>query len=326
MFARSGAAMPDVSLIVLSYKSDAYIDRCLGALVGFDAEIILADNGSPGFDAEAIRQKYSSVTVLPFTENLGFAAGNNRAAESAKGEWLGFINPDAFADAGWLDAMRRAIAAHPYGRLFTSLQIDAADPSRLDGQGDGMTFFGFPYRAGFGQPMPAHLDIRDAFSPCGAAMLIRRDLFERLGGFDERFFCYCEDADLGFRARLSGERCLFVPDAQVAHIGSATLGARSDFALYHGYRNRIWLYVKNMPMALLISTLPVHIGLTLLGAIKDTLGGKGGIVWRAIGDAFKGMGPIFRSREHIQVKRQIGALRLAKALTWNPLKIFRRSL
>lgn len=319
--------MPTFSLITLSYQSASYIKPCLNALTALgDVEIILADNGSTDLDVEALRKAYPKVKILPFGVNLGFAAGNNRAVRHTSGEWLGFINPDAFADDGWLDAMRAAIAAHPDVAIFTSLQIDAYDARRMDGAGDGMTFFGFPYRMGFGRPLPANLHSAEAFSACGAAFVIRRDLFEALGGFDEYFFIYCEDADLGFRARLAGARCLFVPEARVAHIGSATLGARSDFALRYGYRNRIWLYAKNMPLGLLIATLPVHIGMTLLVAAKDTLKGKGGIVWRAIGEAFGGMGPILRTRKTIQAARRISTLRLAKVLTWNPVKIARRDI
>lgn len=317
-------APPKISLIVLSYNSGPYIQRCLDALTVFDAEIVLADNGSAGFKAAALGKAYPKVKVLPFGLNLGFAAGNNRAVLHTTGDWLGFINPDAFADPEWLNAMRAAIAANPDVAMFTSLQIDALDARKVDGKGDGLTFFGFPYRRGFGRRLPPSLATTEVFSPCGAAFVIRRDLFESLSGFDDRFFCYCEDADLGFRARLRGERCLFVPEAQVTHVGSASTGVRSDFALYHGYRNRIWLYVKNTPLALLIPTLPVHVALTLAGAIKDTLTARGGPVWRGIGDALKGLGPIFRSREHIQASRQISALRLAKVLTWNPLRIARR--
>ncbi len=134
----------------------------------------------------------------------------------------------------------------------------------------------------------------------------------------------CEDADLGFRARLRGERTVFVPGAVVRHVGSASLGVRSDFALWHGYRNRLWLYVKNMPLTLLIPTLPLHIGMVLLLALKDTLKGKAGIVWPALWAGLTGLGPILRDRKLIQKTRQISALRLAKSLTWSPLKIARR--
>lgn len=317
--------MPTFSLIILSYNSGAYIERCLDATTALGAdEVILADNGSNDMDLDALRTKYPTIKIIDNGGNLGFAEGNNRAAAMATGDWLGFINPDAFAEANWLDAMRVAIRNHPDTAMFTALQIEDNDPSRLDGLGDSLTFFGFPYRSGFGQHLPQQVQACETFSPCGAAFVIRADLYRQLGGFDECFFCYCEDADLGFRARLLGHSCQLVPEARIRHIGSAALGVRSDFALYHGYRNRIWLYAKNMPLSLLILTLPVHAVVTCLGAAKDTLKGKGGLVWKAISDAFAGMGPILRDRKKIQAERRIGALRLAKVLTWNPLTIARR--
>lgn len=313
------------SLITLSYHSKAQIERCLSALVAQDAEIIHADNGGD-LDMAALAAKFPTVRQIANPVNFGFAVGMNRAVTQSTGDWIGLINPDAFIDAGWLDAMKAVIARYPDVKLFTSLQIDAEQPDHLDGAGDALTFFGFPYRAGIGHPVPPHMEMAEVFAPCGAAMLIRRDLWDQLGGFDEDFFCYCEDADLGFRARLLGERCLFVPEAIVSHVGSASLGVRSDFALYHGYRNRLWLYLKNMPLGLLIATFAIHIGLTLAGALKDTLKGKGALVFRALRDAWQGLRPILEHRKLIQKTRQIGSLRLAKSLTWNLLKIARRDI
>lgn len=318
---------PALSLITLSYQSGQYIDRCLGSLIDQAAhEVIHADNDSDDIDLDELHGDYPGVRQVRNGANLGFAAGMNRAAAAATGDWLAFINPDAFLDADWLNVMSAAIEANPEVRLFASLQGHAEKIARLDGAGDALTFFGFPYRMGFGQAMPADLTTGEVFAPCGAAFVIHRELFHRLGGFDESFFCYCEDADLGFRARLAGETCLLIPEAKVAHIGSASTSVRSDFALYHGYRNRLWLYLKNMPLALLLLTLPIHIGLTLIMAVKDTRNGKGTLVRRALGDAWKGLRPIFVQRKIIQKSRTIGSLRLAKSLTWNPMKIARRAI
>ena len=318
---------PKVSFITLSYNSGKYIDRCLGTLVDQGGhEVIHADNGSTDIDLDEMQGNYPTVRQIRHTANLGFAVAMNRAAATATGDWLAFINPDAFLADDWLAVMTSAIAAHPETRLFTSLQTDAEKHDRLDGAGDAMTFFGFPYRMGFGQPTPRDLAPADVFAPCGAAMLVRRDLFEALGGFAESFFCYCEDADLGFRARLVGDRCLFIPEARVGHVGSASTSARSDFALYHGYRNRVWLYVRNMPWWLLLLTLPVHFGMTLMLALNDSRKGKSGLVWKALGDALAGMGPILSQRGLIQRTRQIGTLRLGKSLTWNLQKIANRAL
>ena len=317
--------MPSFSVIILSYKSSAHIERCLDAVLKLGAdEVILADNASGDLDFAALEKKYPGVAFLAFERNLGFAEGNNRAAIHAGSDWLAFLNPDAFADPNWLIEMRIAIEGNPDTAIFTSLQIDANDPKRLDGAGDRLTFFGFPYRAGFGHAVPTDAHAREVFSPCGAAFAIRSDLFRQLDGFDRRFFCYCEDADLGFRARLMGEHCRLVPAARVAHVGSASTGKRSNFALYHGYRNRLWLYAKNTPLLLLIPTLPIHIGMTLLLALSDIVKGKARIVWRGLYDGVTGMGPILLRRKKIQSERRISALRLAKVLTWNPWKIVRR--
>ncbi|ESQ74834.1 glycosyltransferase family 2 protein [Asticcacaulis sp. AC402] len=316
------------TLITLSYNSGVHTARCLTALtaLGGNPVIVHADNGSTDIDLDGLAVQFPRVRQIRNDRNLGFAKGMNQAAATATTQWIGFINPDAFVDRDWLWAMQHVIDDHPNVRIFTSLQTDAEHMDTLDGAGDSITFFGFPYRSGFGHPVPANLAPAEVFAPCGAAMLIRRDLFERLGGFDERFFCYCEDADLGFRARLAGETTVFVPDARVAHIGSASTSVRSDFALYHGYRNRLWLYVKSMPLGLLILTLPFHLGLTLVGAVKDTFKGKASIVWVAIWEGIVGLGPILRSRKIIQHERRLSALRLAKSLTWNPVKIATRAI
>src|SRR5947209_2768774 len=127
-----------------------------------------------------------------------------------------------------------AAAAYPDTRAFTSRQLMAGDPGRLDGLGDVMAAAGFPFRGGYRGRDPGPRDVGEVFSACGAAMLIERALFLGVGGFDERLFCYCEDVDLGYRLRLLGERTLVVPDAVVRHEGSASTGGpRSDFAVFH---------------------------------------------------------------------------------------------
>lgn len=321
-----GGDVTDLTLITLSYRSGAQIERCLDALSRQEADILHADNGSDDIDLLALAAKFPRIRQIRHGENLGFAAGMNRAVAQATTEWVGFINPDAYVAPDWTDAMRAAIAAHPDVNIFTALQLNADEPRLMDGAGDCLTFFGFPYRAGLGHMLPEDLRDAEVFAPCGAAFIIRRRLFEALGGFDERFFCYCEDADLGFRARLMGEGCVFVPAARTLHVGSASTSIRSDFALWHGYRNRLWLYLKSMPLILLLPTLPIHIGLTLIGAVKDTLKGRKALPWQAIGAAINGIRPILKARRLIQRNRKITALRLAKSLTWKLSKIAARKL
>jgi len=315
-------AAADISVVVVTHQSGPTLARCLAALKAQPAagfETILSDNGSTDGAARAASAADPSLILLEHGANLGFAAGNNRAAEQARGRWLVLLNPDAYAEPDFLAALKAAAAAHPAVRCFTARQRMANDPSRLDGLGDAMTVIGFPFRGGFGQPDPGAMAEAEVFSPCGAAMMIDRALFLELGGFDERFFCYCEDVDLGYRLRLLGERVLLAPEAAVAHEGSVTTGGRrSDFSLYHGARNRLWLYAKDTPPLLLWLTLPFHV-LATLGAWMRAVGqGHGGPVTRGLRDGLKGLPGIWRSRRDIQGRRQASSAAIAAMMVWSP--------
>ncbi|UDF03294.1 glycosyltransferase family 2 protein [Asticcacaulis sp. AND118] len=320
---------PRFSLIVLSYQSGAYLERCIEALIDQntdDFEILLADNASTDGTPQAVAAKFPQVRLIENGGNLGFAAGNNAAVRHAKGDWLGFINPDVFVHSHWLSEMTKAIDDYPGTHIFTSLQLDPQDQDVLDGAGDGMTFFGFPFRMGYRAPRPAHIPVSEVFSPCGAAFVIKRSLFEGLNGFYERFFMYCEDADLGYRARLRRERTLLIPQARVDHIGSATLGARSDFALFHGYRNRLWMFVKNTPTPVLLLMLVPHLLFSLSGALKDVLKGRGPVVWRALREALSGLGAVMRERRQLQSARLLRSFDLLSQFSWDLRLIARRGL
>jgi GT2 family glycosyltransferase len=190
----------------------------------------------------------------------------------------------------------------------------AADPGKLDGLGDVMAGPGFPFRGGYGRADDGRMTVGEVFSPCGGAMLIDRALFLELGGFDERLFCYCEDVDLGYRLRLAGERTLVVPDAVVRHEGSASTGGpRSDFATFHGTRNRLWVFVKDTPPLLFWLTLPLHLITTAVLFARHATRGELAGPWRGL-----------KAGIEAQARRKVGSLAIARAMTWNPLDLFLR--
>lgn len=122
-----------------------------------------------------------------------------------------------------------------------------------------------------------------------------------VGGFDEDFFCHVEDVDLGFRLRLAGHRCHYVPSSVAHHVGSGTTGGQhSDFAVYHAHRNLVWTYVKDMPGVLFWSFLPLHLAMNLAALVLFTLRGQGRVVLRAKRDAIKGLPKMWRKRQLIQ--------------------------
>lgn len=315
---------PAVSVIIVTYESGPVLTRCLAQLrdqIFRDFEILLVDNGSTDGAARTAAKSDPSLIMIDNGVNLGFAEANNIGAKRARGRWLALLNPDAFAEPDWLERLMAATGVWPEVRCFTSLQVAADDPALLDGAGDAMTVMGLPYRMMHRRPrVPAPAG--EVFSPCGAAMLVERETFLALGGFEPAFFSYCEDADFGWRLRAAGGRTRLVPDAVVAHVGSSTLGARSDFALFHGFRNRLWCFARNMPGALLPLTAPLHAAATLLLLTGCLLRGEAGPAWRGLAEALPRLGAMRRT----QKGRRAHARDVAAALTWNPLKAVRRAI
>jgi N-acetylglucosaminyl-diphospho-decaprenol L-rhamnosyltransferase len=319
----ANVSSPAISVVIVAYRSGPTLEPCLAALFRqtfSDFEVLLVDNDPADPASRDAAARWPDIRLLTPGENLGFAAGNNLAAREARGQWLALLNPDAYPEPDWLAELIAAAGRQPGISCFTSLQIDAADPRVLDGAGDVMTLAGFPYRGGHGGAMPSIVPEGEIFSACGAAMLIDRALFLRLGGFDERFFCYCEDVDLGYRLRLVEEPTILAPAARVAHVGSASSGERSDFALFHGSRNRIWLYVKNTPTALLW-TAPIHLLATLLLLARHLTRGEAGPAWRGVVAALADLGPALAERRRLQASRTARAWDIAAAMTWNPLDL-----
>ena len=153
---------------------------------------------------------------------------------------------------------------------------------------------------------------------CGSRALYRRAAFAEVGGFDERFFCYFEDVDLGFRLRLRGYRCMYVPDAIVRHVSSALSGYRSDFAVYHGERNSVWTFVKNMPAPLFWLYLPQHLALNAASLLFYPLRGQGRAVWRAKWHALLGLKSVLAQRREEQRRRRADWRTLRDAMARGP--------
>lgn len=311
--------MPRFSIIIVSYESSAWINACLDSLASQqlgDFETIVVDNNSTDGGAERI-EAYSRLPIklIKNDQNLGFSGGCNLGAQAARGEWLIFLNPDTTARPDWLAEIANGQARYPDTSVFACAQFELGGDAMLDGAGDAYFGFGIPWRGGFGHPASSLPGDGECFSPCGASAVVRRSLFLDIGGFDERFFCYCEDVDLGFRLRLTGERCVFLSKAAVDHKGSGISGRKSDFTIYHGTRNRLWTYFKNMPLGMLLLTLPGHIAITAYLLARSPSNGLFKPTWRGIKDGVKGLPAIWKSRQ--SYKARPAHVRLFGAMSWN---------
>lgn len=297
------------AVIIVNWNGERFLERCLSALMAqtiLPHEIILLDNASTDASLEVVK-RFPSVKLLSLDENTGFARGNNLAirAASADSEWVALLNPDAFVEPCWLEELLLAAQRDPAFDVFGSKLVNAASPSLLDGAGDSYHVSGLVWRTGHGMPAKTGEESeREIFSPCAAAAMYRRRDLLALGGFDEDYFCYVEDVDLGFRLRLSGHRCLYVPQSVAHHIGSGTTGGQhGDFALYHGHRNLVWTFVKDMPGVLFWLLLPLHLLLNLVTIIWFALSGHGAVILRAKRDALSGLPEIWRKRRKVQAGR-----------------------
>ena len=304
---RKDSMSDKVSVIIVNWNGEQFLDRCLAALMAQTVkphEIILVDNASSDRSLK-IARKFPSVRLMAQDRNTGFARGNNLAIEAAskESEWIALINPDAFAEPHWLEALLAATESNPGFDMFGSKLVNAVDPTKLDGAGDAYHMSGLVWRMGHGSAVLASAE-SEVFSPCAAAALYRRSALHELGGFDEDYFCYVEDVDLGFRLRLAGYRCLYVPQSVAHHVGSGTTGGQhSDFAMYYGHRNLVWTFVKDMPGILFWLLLPLHVLLNLVSIIWFSLRGQGDVIWRAKRDALLGLPKMWRKRQHIQKTR-----------------------
>ena len=315
--------VPEVSVVIVNFNAGRHLSRCLRQLAEqtfANFEALVLDNASSdgSFDQAAAALADPRFQFIALGANPGFAAANNRGAKLARGRWLACLNPDAFPHADWLEALLAAAGRHPEAGMFASLQLDAKDPSLLDGAGDCYHAFGLAWRGGYGQPSACPLPEAPVFSACAAAALYDRARFLALGGFDERFFCFFEDVDLGFRWRLSGGSCVLVPAAVVEHLGSASSSQISGFAHYHGTRNAVWCFVKNMPGPLVWLCLPGHVALMTLMLVSAWRHGQGRFIARALIDAVGGLAETWRQRRAVQTRRAIGWAQVARVLAWSP--------
>jgi GT2 family glycosyltransferase len=183
----------------------------------------------------------------------------------------------------------------------------ADDPLRLDGEGDVYHVSGLAWRRNHGKPSDAPSTEEEVFSACAAAALFRKETFQQADGFDERYFAYNEDVDLGFRLRLLGHRCLYVPSAKVSHVGSASTSRQSNTSIYYGHRNLVWTFFKNMPTGLLLLFFPAHLIMTMLYLVYFSFSGKGHTIWKAKLDALCQLPQILQGRFMIQSARKINA-------------------
>jgi len=246
--------MNRVAVIVLNYNGQHLLGACLNSLrrLTVPAEIVVADNGSTDGSLAYLRDHFPEARVLAFGANLGFAAAYNRALAEVNTPWAVMLNNDACLEPAWLELLLATAERAPRAAILGGKLLFGGVPGRVvQCAGACFTDAGTAFEIGWGQPDTGQYDqpgLRGAIS--GAALLIRREVFGALGGFDAAYFAYLEDVDLCWRAWLAGYEVRYVPQAVAFHHFGATSGGRaSPFRIRYMQRNRLANMVKHLELS-----------------------------------------------------------------------------
>lgn len=261
---------PQVSVIIPSWNGRELLEVCLRSLARQtfrDFEIIVVDNGSADDTIPWLAAEHASVRVVAFSENRGFAAAANGGIQAAAGSIIVLLNNDTETHPGWLAALVRAVAEHPEAGFFASRVLNYYERSMIDSAGDMLG--PLAYQIGHGQPDGPRFDSpRAVLSACAAAAAYRRDMLDDIGLFDESFVSYLEDVDLGLRAQYAGYSCLYVPDAVIYHMVSATARRIADTKLRLLLRNSLLLFFQYMPPRTIALWGPLMLGWPFVYVIR----------------------------------------------------------
>jgi GT2 family glycosyltransferase len=265
---------PDVSVLVVAYDNGPALVRCLDSILADGAgEVVLVNNGKHGPEID-YAASLARVHVVPTDANLGFGGGCNLAASLARGEVLLFLNPDTVVEPGAVAALSDLARQPDVGIASPRLRLER-DRSRLNSAGGAVHISGLGWATGLGTPAE-QVDVRrDVPAATGAAMAIRREVFEALGGFRDEYFLYHEDVELSWRAHLHGLRVLLTPAADVLHEYEFSRNP-DKFALVE--RNRLQFVLTTYSGRLLAAVAPVlvayEITVVLHAARRGWLAGK----------------------------------------------------
>ena len=240
--------------MVVNWNRKELLRACLDSLrgqTGVSFETIVVDNGSVDGSADMAEREFGA-RVIRNRENRGFCAANNQAIAVARGEFVALLNNDAEARPEWLAALERVCSSAPDVGMAASKVLVWEDPRRIDKAGHLIFPDGQNRGRGTGEMDCGQFDAEEeVLWPDGSAAMYRKEMLDRIGGFDEDFFAYGDDAELGLRARIAGWRCLYTPRAVALHHRGATMGKDSAPRLELIERNRVLLAVKLFPWSLL---------------------------------------------------------------------------
>ena len=275
---RPGRTVPSVSVVVLNCDGRSHLQACLSALEAVDYqrfEVVVADNGSGDGSQAYVRAAHPRARLIEFGANLGFARAYNLAIDQCRSDYVALLNNDTRVEPSWLSEL--VDAAERHGVASAGALVLDWEGARVDFAGALPTAFGHAWQRDHRRPAAGPYAEQRMLFACGAAALVRRECYLEAGGFDEAFFAYFEDVDLGWRLNLLGHGTVFAPRAVTRHRLHGTSGPSTEaLRLRLCERNALRMIVKNLGDETLARVLPAAVALTLARhlPVDPTEGGR----------------------------------------------------
>jgi hypothetical protein len=313
---------PSVSVIILNYNGMGYVDECLRSVLRTDYtnfEVIFVDNASTDGSLDLVEHRWRRdspvrLSVLRNEANYGYAKGNNIGARHSRGQYLVFLNVDTRVTSTWIGELVKAMGLNGSLGAAQAKLLSMTMPSRLDTAGHRLTPYGFTEQIGVGDAATHYDKPIEILGAQGAALIVRREIFEKIEGFDEDYFLFCEETDLCWRIWLHGYKILFIPEAVVYHAVGGTFGPneQTNAALYVYYfqRNMLVTLIKNLELRNVVRILPMRMLLLLVGSLIVDLRGHRAerltIIFKCLGHLILNISRLWKKRLKVQGMRQIG--------------------
>ncbi len=251
---------PDTTVIIPNLNGMRYLKDCLDSLLACEERpfpVIVVDNGSTDASRDFVRREYPSVDLFCFPENRGFSAAVNAGIQKAQTAYVILLNNDTVVEKHFVSRLTKAVSEKENYFSAGARMVTMSDPQVIDDAGDYYCVLGWAFARGKGKARERYERPCNVFAACGGAAIYRTKALRELGLFDEAFFAYLEDIDIGYRAKLQGYVNRFEPGAVVRHAGSGSSGSRYNaFKVRLSSRNSVYLPLKHMPLPQLLLNLP----------------------------------------------------------------------
>jgi len=298
---------PLVSIVISNLNGGERLITCLNSLVAqryANVEVVVVDNGSDDDSVELVERFHRGVKLIRSKRNLGFAGGGNLGASYCSGEYLLFLNHDMEFDPAFIRELVDVMAKDLGIGIAQAKILSSIDHHVVDSAGSFFTSTGFVlHRAQCPSTLSNSEDLQEIFGAAGGASIVRRSLYDKLGGFDGDYVIYAEDIDFSWRAWLTGYKVVLVPKAIIYHLGGHTTRRMPpSFVVYHTFKNRLCTLIKNLTPGQMFKVLPIHLAICFAAATLFVLKLKisnGWAIVRAIGWNIVNVKRSFKKRKEI---------------------------